>query len=197
VEFLLLATGAIIAIAIALHVQKNRRRAELEQSAYALGEIIIDHFLAQPCPRCHESEMGLISVSPNARSIHYRCRNCNKKAHAPASSPDAAAAASRFAAFEENLERFNSRYKSSAVTVEIVFQVPEAPLPYEQTTREPISEAVRSEVWRRDSGKCVKCGSKQSLEFDHIIPVSRGGATSARNLQLLCRSCNRAKSAAI
>jgi 5-methylcytosine-specific restriction endonuclease McrA len=35
------------------------------------------------------------------------------------------------------------------------------------------------------------------LQFDHIIPVALGGATSAQNLQLLCRQCNLAKSAGI
>jgi 5-methylcytosine-specific restriction endonuclease McrA len=59
--------------------------------------------------------------------------------------------------------------------------------------REPIPEEVRVFVWRRDQGKCVSCGSNQNLEFDHIIPVSKGGANTSRNIQLLCESCNRAK----
>ncbi len=60
--------------------------------------------------------------------------------------------------------------------------------------RQSIPERVRHEVWRRDEGRCVECGSQENLEFDHIIPVSKGGANTARNLQLLCQSCNRAKS---
>ena len=64
-------------------------------------------------------------------------------------------------------------------------------------TRTPIPEAVRHAVWRRDEGRCVQCGSQESLEFDHIIPVSRGGANTERNLQLLCEPCNREKSAKI
>lgn len=60
--------------------------------------------------------------------------------------------------------------------------------------REPIPEEIKFEVWRRDEGKCVLCGSKEKLEFDHIIPFSKGGGNSARNLQLLCESCNRQKS---
>ena len=31
------------------------------------------------------------------------------------------------------------------------------------------------------------------LEFDHVIPESKGGATSAENMVLACRPCNRAK----
>lgn len=57
-----------------------------------------------------------------------------------------------------------------------------------------IPENVRNEVWRRDQAKCVQCGSVRNLEFDHLIPVSKGGSNTTRNLQLLCESCNRRKS---
>lgn len=57
-----------------------------------------------------------------------------------------------------------------------------------------IPENVRIEVWRRDQGKCAKCGSRENLEYDHIVPVSKGGSNSARNIELLCQNCNRAKS---
>jgi len=59
--------------------------------------------------------------------------------------------------------------------------------------RESIPEDVRMFVWRRDQGRCVKCGSQENLEFDHIIPVSKGGSSTARNIQLLCQKCNREK----
>ncbi|NUS91554.1 MAG: DUF2510 domain-containing protein, partial [Nocardia sp.] len=60
-----------------------------------------------------------------------------------------------------------------------------------------ISQEVKAEVWQRDGGRCVECGDSHYLEFDHVIPLSRGGATSAANLQILCRGCNRAKGANI
>lgn len=60
--------------------------------------------------------------------------------------------------------------------------------------RRPIPEAVRREVWRRDEGRCVDCGSRERLEFDHIVPVSKGGSNTARNIELRCESCNRRKS---
>jgi hypothetical protein len=53
---------------------------------------------------------------------------------------------------------------------------------------------VRDEVWRRDQGKCVNCGSREKLAFDHIIPISKGGSNTARNIELLCEKCNRSKS---
>ncbi len=69
--------------------------------------------------------------------------------------------------------------------------------PSAATGRQPIPEAVRHAVWRRDEGRCVNCGNRENLEFDHIIPLSKGGSNSERNLQLLCESCNRRKAAGI
>ena len=63
--------------------------------------------------------------------------------------------------------------------------------------RESMPESVRLFVWRRDEGKCVKCGSQEKLEFDHIIPVADGGSNTERNIQLLCEQCNRQKGKSI
>ena len=63
--------------------------------------------------------------------------------------------------------------------------------------RTAIPEAVRHEVWRRDQGRCVDCGSRERLEFDHIIPVSAGGSNTARNITLRCEPCNRTKAARV
>jgi hypothetical protein len=63
--------------------------------------------------------------------------------------------------------------------------------------REPIPEQVRLFVWRRDQGQCVRCASRERLEFDHIIPVTAGGSNTERNIQLLCESCNRSKGATV
>ena len=66
-----------------------------------------------------------------------------------------------------------------------------------ETRSRRISQKVKDEVWNRDGGKCVECDSKENLEFDHIIPHSKGGANTYRNIQLLCEPCNRSKSAKI
>jgi hypothetical protein len=63
--------------------------------------------------------------------------------------------------------------------------------------RQAIPERVRHEVWRRDRGSCVECGSRARLEFDHIIPVSRGGSNTPRNIELRCERCNRRKGARV
>jgi 5-methylcytosine-specific restriction endonuclease McrA len=63
--------------------------------------------------------------------------------------------------------------------------------------REPIAREVRRVVFERDGGECVECGGTFDLQYDHIIPIARGGASSVENLQLLCGDCNRRKSANI
>jgi 5-methylcytosine-specific restriction endonuclease McrA len=61
--------------------------------------------------------------------------------------------------------------------------------------RRPLPDDVKLLVWTRDGGVCVRCGASKDLHFDHIIPLSRGGGDQAGNIQLLCRTCNLAKSA--
>ncbi|MEA2451048.1 MAG: hypothetical protein QOG63_2980 [Thermoleophilaceae bacterium] len=63
--------------------------------------------------------------------------------------------------------------------------------------REPIPRAVRLAVFNRDGGRCVGCGSGFDIQYDHVIPVAMGGATTAENLQILCADCNRRKGATL
>lgn len=56
-----------------------------------------------------------------------------------------------------------------------------------------IKKTDKDAVWERDGGACTACGSRKRIEYDHIIPVSKGGTSAASNLQLLCASCNRKK----
>lgn len=64
----------------------------------------------------------------------------------------------------------------------------------DQSKRPPIPRELVDAVYRRDGGRCVNCGSTENLQLDHIIPFSKGGATTIENLQLLCQKCNLEKS---
>lgn len=44
------------------------------------------------------------------------------------------------------------------------------------------------------SKNCFYCGALGTIEIDHVIPISRGGANSIGNLVPACPSCNRSKS---
>lgn len=58
-----------------------------------------------------------------------------------------------------------------------------------------IPSEVKKQVWIRDGGKCVICGSTTNLHFDHDLPFSKGGTSlTAKNVRLLCMKCNLAKS---
>ena len=54
-----------------------------------------------------------------------------------------------------------------------------------------IPTSVKLEVWKRDKGRCIICGSMDNLHFDHIIPYSKGGSSLvSENIQLLCARHN-------
>jgi 5-methylcytosine-specific restriction endonuclease McrA len=63
--------------------------------------------------------------------------------------------------------------------------------------RGAIADDVKQLVWTRDQGRCRQCGSNVELQFDHIIPVAYGGASTSENLQILCGPCNRRKGASV
>jgi 5-methylcytosine-specific restriction endonuclease McrA len=64
--------------------------------------------------------------------------------------------------------------------------------------RKPVPPGLRFDVLQRDKFRCRACGVEAKdarLEIDHIVPVSKGGLTTLKNLQTLCGSCNRGKAA--
>lgn len=59
-----------------------------------------------------------------------------------------------------------------------------------------ISFKTKIRVVRRDNYTCQECKrhlKDDEVEFDHIIPVSKGGSSEEHNLRLTCYDCNRDK----
>ena len=59
-----------------------------------------------------------------------------------------------------------------------------------------IPRVTQFRVLKRENQICSKCGSSvidKDIEFDHIIPWSKGGSSDEHNVMLLCRNCNRKK----
>jgi 5-methylcytosine-specific restriction endonuclease McrA len=63
--------------------------------------------------------------------------------------------------------------------------------------RVAIPDDVKQLVWQRDGGRCRRCGANVELQFDHVIPLACGGASTLENLQVLCGPCNRRKGASV
>ncbi len=51
---------------------------------------------------------------------------------------------------------------------------------------------LRDFIFQKYNYKCVYCG-KKGEEIEHIVPKSKGGTNSVKNLTLSCRECNIAK----
>jgi hypothetical protein len=56
---------------------------------------------------------------------------------------------------------------------------------------------VKRTVWERDGGQCTfvsnagqRCPARARLEYDHIVPVARGGLATVAGLRLRCRAHN-------
>jgi hypothetical protein len=80
------------------------------------------------------------------------------------------------------------RFKLVAVEGEEDFDVAPISLP---ARRRIIPTAVKISVWKRDGGKCVRCGATDELHFDHDLPWSKGGTSmTTENVQLLCARHN-------
>lgn len=64
--------------------------------------------------------------------------------------------------------------------------------------RSLMTPSMRYDILKRDNFSCQICGHSQKdgvkLHVDHIVPVSRGGKSSKRNLRTLCSDCNLGKS---
>jgi len=70
------------------------------------------------------------------------------------------------------------------------------PAPAKRTRTIPAK--VRSEVWKRDGGRCTfvgedghRCGSTHRVEFHHIVAFARGGSSTVDNVTLHCSIHNR------
>ncbi|WP_068652395.1 HNH endonuclease [Paenibacillus antarcticus] len=57
-----------------------------------------------------------------------------------------------------------------------------------------IPQVVKFKVLRRDNQVCQECKKNvldEEMNFDHIIPWSKGGSSDEKNIRLLCESCNK------
>ena len=93
---------------------------------------------------------------------------------------------------ESDGQRSVFKFRLNAVEGEEDFSTPVQP---DAPRRRIIPTQIKLAVWKRDGGQCVKCGKKDELHFDHILPWAKGGtSTVIENVQLLCARHNIQKS---
>lgn len=83
--------------------------------------------------------------------------------------------------------KFTLKLSSSSINSKKVVKTHDVDLEHNRF----IPPNVKLAVWKRDKGMCTKCGSKDNLHFDHILPFSKGGTSlMEENIQLLCARHN-------
>ncbi len=161
-----------------------------EQFINAISSAIMDSYTIPRCSRCNDKTHKILQFNLDFTGMKIECETCAKSIWLT----------SDLAGGEKIKEAYDTYYaediREDDPTDSLVLYA--APIPKQSDlSRHSIPKKVKQEVWQRDGGKCVECSSKENLEYDHIIPISKGGSNTARNIQLLCESCNRKKSGKI
>jgi 5-methylcytosine-specific restriction endonuclease McrA len=86
------------------------------------------------------------------------------------------------------------RSASRAVTRPVVIRL----VSYVRVPRDTHRRKItRRAVFARDDWTCQYCGARSNLTVDHVIPRSKGGASSWDNIVASCAPCNLRKGSAL
>lgn len=102
----------------------------------------------------------------------------------------------RYQYVEQNGRKvFKFEFTLNVEDLDLPNNISEAIKNYDIEQTRQIPGLVKLAVYKRDQGMCVKCGSKDNLHFDHLLPYSLGGTSlDENNIQLLCARHNLQKS---
>lgn len=89
----------------------------------------------------------------------------------------------------ENIERINNKDGDYYLDNEVFESIC-------RVEKGKVTRKMKDAIIKRDGGHCLKCGSTEDLEIDHIVPIFKYGKTEYDNLQTLCHKCNEEKGAA-
>ncbi|NQV17994.1 MAG: tetratricopeptide repeat protein [Armatimonadetes bacterium] len=137
-------------------------------------------FIILPCLKCGEKNFTVLRTNTSYDAIELECAVCKKRNWIKTDTK----------LHTEDIETFNDWVELGQPFELLITSTFNAD---DLRKREKLPSYIRREVWRRDGGKCVNCGSRENLEYDHIIPFSKGGSNTVRNIELLCEKCNREK----
>lgn len=138
---------------------------------------------------------------------HYGRAPQHDEMNHPPSSVGAKAYVRRWGTWRKALAAFVQRVNSEKTLTESRLSVSNRQLARKEVTNNPqhgprgVPLGLRYFILKRDSFRCVTCGSSPALRpgvvlhVDHIHPWTLGGATVASNLRTLCEACNLGKGA--
>lgn len=172
--------------------EENKKRLDFDSNLLQLIREIELSADERPCPKCNELEVLILSLSPNARSLSVSCNHCRHEYRIKMEPDNPQRIIYLFNSFLDGRGSY-SRFGNNTLPLWRM----EINKRQSTSQRQPIPSSVKKAVWKRDGGKCVNCGSEVELEYDHIIPVAKGGSSTIQNIQILCKKCNRRKSASI
>lgn len=66
--------------------------------------------------------------------------------------------------------------------------------PY-RTRATEFSKTMRLHVLQRANDQCERCGRREGVQVDHVVPVAVGGTSDLANGMALCQGCHQAKTA--
>ena len=167
--------------------KKKRRVKRATKQRRNVKALVRDNFLINLCSKCSDETFSIIAFNTQLSSINLQCNTCNKKTWEKLTHDFDSNDIMELKTLYNKLghkRKANINISSNAHNI----------VKINKTQDRRISQEIQDRVWNRDGGACVQCSSNENLEFDHIIPVSKGGANTYRNIQLLCEPCNRSKS---
>ncbi|NQV38331.1 MAG: HNH endonuclease [Candidatus Marinimicrobia bacterium] len=171
-------------------IEENRKK-NLRDLWSSILKIVETDFKWDVCSRCNDQSVSFLKFNSVGTSVYVECKTCEKKTWYKAKG-----------GFEKGQEIVDMWEETKNLTdlignegeTDNYYMTSEVEDELNKDHRKSIPQTVKDQVWNRDGGKCVECGSDKKIEFDHIIPYSKGGSNTYRNLQLLCENCNRKKS---
>ena len=172
-------------------IERKKKIENINSLIKSVASEINKHYLIPSCSRCLGESFAVVQVGSLGNNIRTVCKTCGSKKWFKTKSE------------EKDLTFLCSWFENIVKLEQGINYVSDIKLDANKGDdvkhndigyiREPIPKDVQDRVWNRDGGKCVQCGSVEKLEFDHIIPLSKGGSSTYRNIQLLCENCNRSK----
>ena len=152
----------------------------------------------KPCNRCKLTKQ-LKDFSKNKRQLDGLCRECKDCAKLRAKA--------RYKKVGDKLRRQMAQQRRNAY--EYRLEIERASRARRKEAQRPLKNARQSirnrvvqgkkflldakQIARIYSKPCYRCGTKENISLDHVIPISRGGNHSIGNLMPLCRPCNSSK----